>query len=274
MKKLVLTLFGVVAFAASPGLAGDFIPLDTIDVQKVKASPWCSCVEAAFWPTEATIRTRAYTSDLITEKTALIQTLQRVMKKECLPPDSLVKQTAVGIANLRNGNDCLLLQYRTASGLDIQITAEKQLYLMVTVPEGWRKPLSEVAPLVWRTAAAVLLYPEFEGNGPQEPQFIIPGHGQPGKASEDDDSDSSIDNHRTDRRGEMGWPLSDDTPLYAAWWTEWPLVWGEPPSPPWERDNPIEHQAYQCMTVLDETNWEMDWGSPGKQHRTNHDHSN
>ena len=179
MKISVLTLFGLAVLAATPGLAGEFIPVATIDTQKVKASPWCSWVEAAFWPTEATMRTRAYTGDLTPEKTSLIQTLQRVMKKEYLPTDSLVQKKTVGITSFRNGNDTLFLQYRTTSGMHIQVTAEKQLYLMVTVPEGWRKPLAEVAPLVWRTAAAVLQYPEFEGEGPGNPQFIIPRPGDP-----------------------------------------------------------------------------------------------
>jgi hypothetical protein len=163
------------AIAGGKSWADTFLPVDTIDLQKLNARAPGSWINSAFWPTEATLRAQAYKGDLSYEKTELVTVLQRVMKDECLPAANLVQTKATGIADMRGAGDCLLLHYKTSAGLDIRITDERKLCLMVTVPDQSKKPLSEVGQFVWRTAASVLKYPEMDGRGPQEPEIVAVG---------------------------------------------------------------------------------------------------
>lgn len=175
MIRLLFVYSLVIVCFITPCLAGEFETMDSLDLETVRTRKPGSWVEAVFWPTDATLRTRAYTGDLKPEKTALIQILQHVMKKEYLPSESLVKQKTVGIANLRNGNDSLFLEYKTRNNWHIQITDERFLCVSVKKPDAKPVALSEIGSFAWQTAATVFAFPAFQGEGPQKPVIRGPG---------------------------------------------------------------------------------------------------
>jgi hypothetical protein len=148
-------------------------PIDTLDARKAAAHPFARFAANALWPTPATIAAKHYTGNVDTEVGELVTVLTRVLRADCLPTESVVKQNVIALTELRNGNDYLLLRYRTAGGIEVQVQDGKGLYLLVTLPEAERAELSDAANFVWRVADRTLKFPQFEGQGPAAPKFIV-----------------------------------------------------------------------------------------------------
>jgi len=87
--------------------------------------------------------------------------------------------------------------------------------------------------------------------------YTLGPDGQPGVANVDDDNDGIIDEKNDN--SEVGFAGSDDVDL--------DLDNDDVPNA-WEPDT-IEGQARDEETIAEHTYWESDWGSDGKQHKTN-----
>jgi hypothetical protein len=107
-------------------------------------------------------------------------------------------------------------------------------------------------------------------NQPSHNHWSVGEDGQPGRAGVDDDGDGQVDNQRIDGPGEMGAQGSDDVRLCDETYPAWPLAFGTPPP----GGNPIEIQADERMTIPKNYYWTLDWGNPGKQHKTNRKYDN
>lgn len=96
--------------------------------------------------------------------------------------------------------------------------------------------------------------------------------GKTGRANIDDDANGRIDNELD--LTELGAAGSDDVDLDVNN-DDIPDSWGpQPPAPVWAGIlHPAEGAAYQSSNIPQNTNWQSDWGSAGKRHRTNQDPS-
>lgn len=88
--------------------------------------------------------------------------------------------------------------------------------------------------------------------------------GQPGAAGVDDDGDGATDNLLTTGPGELG--NGDDVLLDRG--HDWPQAFGLLPPLPWAGGGPIEDEAYNREPDNENQRAALDWGNPGKQHRT------
>ena len=169
-------LLGFSVLLAAPVCCADaeYEPIETLDVHRLAGEPFASFALNALWPTQATIAARRCTGNVDTELAELLTVLRRVLRAECLPAESVVKQNVVALSDLRDGSDYLLFRYRTAGGVDVQVQDGKGLYLLLTLPEGQRGELSDIGNFVWRVADRTFKFPQFEGRGPEAPKLIVP----------------------------------------------------------------------------------------------------
>jgi hypothetical protein len=88
--------------------------------------------------------------------------------------------------------------------------------------------------------------------------------GQSGVVGVDDDGDGEIDNLATTGPGELG--NGDDVLLDLG--RDWPQAFGPLPPEPRAERSPIEHEAYNREPDNENQRAALDWGNPGKQHKT------
>ncbi|MDD2709470.1 MAG: hypothetical protein PHV34_15900 [Verrucomicrobiae bacterium] len=87
---------------------------------------------------------------------------------------------------------------------------------------------------------------------------------QPGAAGIDDDGNGKTDDLIVSGPGELG--KGDDVLLDLGF--DWPIAFGPLPPVPWAGGGPIEDQAYNHEPDNENHRASVDWGDPGKQHKT------
>jgi len=114
-------------------------------------------------------------------------------------------------------------------------------------------PLNGMAGTVWASGWSFKQIPDNH--------WALGPDGQPGVAGVDDDMDGEID-EMTDL-SELG--FGDDVDLDVNTNDIYDGL-------PYNADNSIEEDASRAETVADDTFWQLDWGDPGKQHKTDMKH--
>jgi len=132
-----------------------------IDMEKALSSPATSFVKHVIWPTNhVTEKGVSKPEQLLPDIAELSETLKRVLRKDVLPSDDVIKNKTIGVPELYGRDDYLLLRYTTSSGLDIEIQEGKWLYILVSSPEWTNRPLPEVVTYVQGVAFEILNYPK------------------------------------------------------------------------------------------------------------------
>ena len=90
--------------------------------------------------------------------------------------------------------------------------------------------------------------------------------GKLGVAGRDDDGNGNVDDMLITSPGELG--HGDDELLDRGLGQDWPTVFGPLPPQPWAGGNAIEDAAYNIEHDNENEHALLDWGSPGKQHKT------
>jgi hypothetical protein len=103
-------------------------------------------------------------------------------------------------------------------------------------------------------------------NQPDHNHWSVGSDGLPGIGNVDDDGDSMVDNLTPSGAGELG--FGDDGRLDDGTADRWPSSLGAKPPPPWAGGSAIEDQAYNVEPDDENAQAALDWGNPGKQHKT------
>jgi hypothetical protein len=103
-------------------------------------------------------------------------------------------------------------------------------------------------------------------NQPDHNHWTVGADGLAGVGTVDDDGDTVVDNLIPTGSGELG--AGDDVRLDDGTVHLWPPSLGAKPAPPRAGGSPVEDQAYNVEPDDEDAQAALDWGKPGKQHKT------
>jgi hypothetical protein len=135
-------------------------PIDTVNVAKVVSDPYTQFIQYALWPDESTIvAKKCPIQELAPEIEKFTAVLHARLKTDCLPTSAQINQRAIGLTELHDGHDYLLLAYRTQKRISFQIQYGPALYILVNPISCSDFSETNTADLVRQTAASVLRIP-------------------------------------------------------------------------------------------------------------------